>query len=52
MYILPSRDPLSSRETYKLKGRQWKKIFQANINQKKAVVARSSLRGSAVNKPD
>ena len=29
----------TSRETYKLKGRGWKKIFHANGNQKKAGVA-------------
>ena len=36
--MLSSRDPLHSRETYKLKVRGWKKIFHANRNQKKAGV--------------
>ena len=37
--MLPSRDPLHSRDTYKLKVRGWKKIFHANRDQKKAGVA-------------
>ena len=34
-----SRNPFSSRDTYKLKVRGWKKIFHADGNQKKARVA-------------
>ena len=37
--MLSSRDPFSSRNSYKLKVRGWKKIFHANINEKKAGVA-------------
>ena len=36
--MLFTRD-FSSRDTYKLKGRRWKKIFHANGNQKKPRVA-------------
>ena len=39
VYMLSSRDNFSSRDTYKLKVRGWKKIFHANRNQKKAGVA-------------
>ena len=49
----------TSRDTYNLKVRGWKKIFHANGNQKKAGVAipiseknRSSHRGTVVNKSD
>ena len=34
--MLSKRDPLRSRDTYRLKVRGWKKIFHANANQKKA----------------
>ena len=37
--MLSSRDHFTSRETYKLKVRGWKKIFNANGDQKKAGVA-------------
>ena len=37
--MLSSRDHFSSRDTYKLKVRGWKKIFHANGNQNKAGVA-------------
>ena len=39
IYIFSSRDPFSSRNSYKLKVRGWKKIFHANQNQRKAGVA-------------
>ena len=37
--MLSTRDPLQNRDTYRLKGKGWKKIFHANRDQKKAVVA-------------
>ena len=37
--MLSTRDPLQTRETYRLKMRGWKKIFHANGNKKKAGVA-------------
>lgn len=37
--MLSSRDHFTSRDTYKLKVRGWKKIFHANWDQKKAGVA-------------
>jgi len=39
IYMLSSRDDLTSRDTYKLKVRGWKKIFHENGDQKKAGVA-------------
>ena len=39
IYMLSSRDRFTSRDTYKLKVRGWKKIFHANGDQKKAGVA-------------
>ena len=39
MYLPPIRDPLRSRDTYGLKVRGRKKIFHANVTQKKAEVA-------------
>ena len=33
VYILSTRDPLQTRDTYRLKLRGWKKIFHANGNQ-------------------
>ena len=36
--MLSTRDPLRSRDTYKLKVRRWKQIFHANGNQNKAGV--------------
>ena len=37
--MLSTRDPLQTRDTYRLKVRGWKKIFHTNGNQKKAGVA-------------
>ena len=37
--MLFTRDPLQTRETYRLKVRRWKKIFHANGNQKEAGIA-------------
>ena len=37
--MLSKRDPLQTRDTYRLKVKGWKKIFHANGNQKKAGVA-------------
>ena len=37
--MLSTRDPLQSRDTYRLKVREWKKIFHANGNQKKPGIA-------------
>ena len=37
--MLSTRDPLQPRDTYRLKVREWKEIFHANGNQKKAGVA-------------
>ena len=37
--MLSTRDPLQTRDTYRLKVRGWKKIFHVNGNQKKAGVA-------------
>ena len=34
--MMPTREPLQTRDTYRLKGRGWIKIFHANENQKKA----------------
>ena len=39
IYMLSSETHFTSRDTYKLKVRGWKKIFHANRNQKKAGVA-------------
>ena len=39
IYMLSTRDPFRPRDTNRLKVRGWKKIFHANGNQKKAVVA-------------
>ena len=39
IYMLSIRDPLQSRNTYRLKVRGWKNIFHENGNQKKAGVA-------------
>ena len=36
--MLSTRDPLQTRDTYRLRVRGWKKIFHANGNQKKAGV--------------
>ena len=36
LYILCTRDPLKTRDTYRLKVKGWKKIFHANGEQKKA----------------
>ena len=38
VYTLSTRDPLQTRETYRLTVRGQKKIFHANGNQKKAGV--------------
>ena len=37
--MLPTRDPPQTRDTYRLKVKDWKKIFHANRDQKKAGVA-------------
>ena len=37
--MLSTRDPLQPRDTYRLKVREWKEIFHANGNQKKAGAA-------------
>ena len=39
LYMLSTRDPPQTRETYRLKVKGWKKIFHANRDQKKAGVA-------------
>ena len=39
IYMLSTRDPLRTWDTYRLKVKGWKKIFHANGNQKKAGVA-------------
>ena len=39
IYMLSTRDPLQTRDTYRLKVRICKKIFHANGNQKKAGIA-------------
>ena len=39
IYILSTRDPLQTRDTYTLKVRGWKKIFHATGNQKKVGIA-------------
>ena len=39
IYVLSTRDHFRPRDTYRLKVREWKKIFHANENQKKAEVA-------------
>ena len=39
IYMLSTRDPLQTRDTYRLKVRRWKKLFHANGNQKEAGVA-------------
>ena len=39
IYMLSTRDPLQTWDTYRVKVRRWKKIFHANGNQKKAGVA-------------
>ena len=36
--MLSTRDPLQTWDTYRLKVREWKKIFHANGNKKKAGV--------------
>lgn len=38
-YMLPIRDSLSFKDTYRLKVKEWKKIFHGSRNQKKAGVA-------------
>ena len=37
--MLSTRDPLETRDTYRLKVKGWKKIFYANRDQKEAGVA-------------
>ena len=37
--MLPTRDYLKTRDTYRLKVKGWKKIFHANGDQKKAGIA-------------
>ena len=37
--MLSTRDPLKTRDTYRLRGKGWKKIFYTNGDQKKAGVA-------------
>ena len=37
--MLSIRDPIQIRDTYRLKVREWKKVFYANGSQKKARVA-------------
>ena len=37
--MLSTRDPLKTKDTYRLKVKGWKKIFHANRDQKKAGVA-------------
>ena len=39
IYLLPIRDHLRYKDTYRLKVRRWEKVFHANGNQKKAGVA-------------
>ena len=39
VYMLSTRDPFRSRDTYRLKVRGWKKVLHTNENQKKAGVA-------------
>ena len=39
IYMLSARDHFRSRDTYRLKAREWKNVFHANGNQKKAGVA-------------
>ena len=39
IYMLSARNPISSKDTYRLKVRGWKNIFHANGKQKKAAVA-------------
>ena len=39
IYMLSTRDPLQTRDTYRLKVRRWKKTLHVNGNQKKAGVA-------------
>ena len=39
VYMLSTRDHFRPKDTYRLKVREWKKIFHANGNQKKAGVA-------------
>ena len=39
IYMLSARNPISSKDTYRLKVRGWKNIFHANGKQKKAGVA-------------
>ena len=39
VYMLSTRDPIKTWDTYRLKGRGWKKIFHANGNHKRAGVA-------------
>ena len=36
IYMLSTRHPLQTYDTYRLKLRGWKKVFHANGNQKKA----------------
>ena len=38
--MLPTRDYLKTRDTYRLKVKGWKKIFHANGDQKKAGIAK------------
>ena len=39
LYTLSTRDPLKTRDTYRLRGKGWKKIFYINGDQKKAGIA-------------
>ena len=39
IYMLSTRNPLQTKDTYRLKVRGWKNIFHANGKQKKAGVA-------------
>ena len=39
LYMLSTKNHLKTRDTYRLKGKGWKKIFHANRDQKKAGVA-------------
>ena len=39
IYMLSTRDPFRPRDTYRLKVKEWKKISNANGNQKKLGVA-------------
>ena len=47
--MLSTRDPLKTRDTYKLKVKGWKKIFHTNRDQQKEGVA--TLISRFINKP-